>query len=98
MYVSIRMYEVAPGASMDEIVRRVNEDFIPIISDTPGFIAYYAIKGGCSEVTSVSVFHDQAGAEESNRRAADWVAKNLVQFIAGPPMVVAGDIIAYKTM
>lgn len=98
MYVSVRMYELAPGASVDELARRVNEDFIPIISETPGFIAYYAIANGNNEVASISVFHSQEGAEESNRRAADWVAKNLAQLIAGPPFIVAGDVVAFKTM
>jgi hypothetical protein len=43
-------------------------------------------------VISISVFADQAGAEESTRRAADWVQQNLAGFFAGPPTVTTGSV------
>ena len=43
-YASIRRYD---GVSdVDEVIRRVEEGFVPILSGTPGFIAYYAIDQG----------------------------------------------------
>ncbi len=41
---------------------------------------------------SVSVFADQAGAEESTRRAGDWVQQNLTGFFTGPPTVTTGSV------
>jgi hypothetical protein len=52
-------------ASGDEVMRRVNEGFIPIIKDADGFLAYYALEAGAGEIATVSVFEDQAGAEFS---------------------------------
>jgi hypothetical protein len=43
-------------------------------------------------VISISLFADQAGAEESTRRAADWVQQNLADFFAGPPTVTTGSV------
>ena len=76
MYVAIRRYQSwrTPG-SVDDVLGRVNEGSIPIIRDTPGFLAYYALDSGGGAVTSVSVFEDQSAAEESNTKAADWVDK-----------------------
>ncbi len=36
MHTVIRQYQVDPG-SVDEITRRVNEDFLPLIKDVSGF-------------------------------------------------------------
>ena len=43
-------------------------------------------------VLSISVFADQAGAEESSRQAADWVQQNLADFFTGPPTVSTGSV------
>jgi hypothetical protein len=45
-------------------MRQANEGFIPIIKDADGFLAYYAVNAGAGEIATVSVFEDQAGAEE----------------------------------
>jgi quinol monooxygenase YgiN len=92
MHVAIRRYQLDPGSSVDELVRRVNEGFIPIIKDAPGFLAYYALDSGSDTITSVSVFEDEAGAEESNRRAADWVGENLAAMLPNPPEIIAGEV------
>ena len=76
MYASIRRYRTVAGAST-ELAQRVDQGFLPIISSAPGFIAYYVVDAGNDVVASVSIFQDQAGAEASNRTAADWVKANL---------------------
>ena len=42
---SIRRYQTDP-ASAEEVMRQVNEGFIPIIKDADGFLAYYALNAG----------------------------------------------------
>ena len=89
MYISIRRYKANPGTSA-AILQQANEGFVPIISKAPGFVAYCTVDAGNDVVASVSVFQDQAGAEESNRMAADWVKQNLASLVAGPPEITAG--------
>ncbi|MCL4298638.1 MAG: hypothetical protein KJ077_23070 [Anaerolineae bacterium] len=96
MYASIRRYQMEPG-SVDELMRRVNEGFVPIISQAPGFMAYYAVNGGGGVVASISVFESQAGAEESNRLAADWVKQNLAVLLPTPPEITAGEVGVHQT-
>jgi hypothetical protein len=96
MHVAIRRYQVDPSASVEEVMRRVNEGFIPIIKDAPGFLAYYAVDSRLGTVTSVSVFEDQAGADESNRMAADWVRENLAPMLPNPPEITVGEVGAYE--
>lgn len=97
MFISVRQYTIHDAGAVNEIVRRVNEGFVPIISQTPGFVAYYAFYAGGNVITSVSIFDDEGGVEESNRRAADWVRQSLAQHVAGPPQTTAGEVRAHAT-
>jgi len=96
MYASIRRYKSSPGGAA-ELARRVNQGFVPIISKAPGFVAYYVVDAGNDVVASVSVFQDQAGAEESNRMAADWVKDNIAALVTGAPEITAGAVTVHKT-
>ena len=94
MYATVRRYEGVsdPG----EAGRRVAEGFLPLVSQIPGFVAYYWVDAGGGVMISASVFRDQAGTEESNKRAADWVKQNLASLLPNPPQITAGEIVAHK--
>ena len=94
MHTAIRQYQVDPG-SVDEIIRGVNEDLLPLIKDVSGFQAYYALDAGGGRIASVSVFEDRAGAEESSRVAADWVRQNMASLFPNPPEVLEGEVVAH---
>ena len=95
MFAAIRRYHTDPD-SLDEVVRQVNEGFVPLISDMPGFVAYFVLNAGQGEIGSVSVFEDQQSAEESNSRAQEWVRQNLGELLPSPPDFAAGEVVAYK--
>ncbi len=95
MYAAIRRYHTDPG-SVDEVARRVNEGFVPLVSDMQGFVAYFALNAGQGEFGTVSVFEDQASAEESNRVAEEWVNENLGELLPTPPDFAADEVVAYK--
>jgi len=94
MYATVRRYEGVTDPS--EAGRRVNEGFVPLISQNPRFVAYYWVDVGGGVMISTSVFEDKAGAEESNRRAAEWVRQNLAPLFPNPPQITAGEVVAYK--
>ena len=94
MYATVRRYEgvTDPG----EAGRRVSKGFVPPISEVPGFVAYYWVDAGGGVMISTSVFQDQSGAEESNKRAADYVRENLASLLPKPPQITAGEVVAHK--
>jgi hypothetical protein len=94
MYATVRRYEGVsdPG----DAARRVNEGFVPLISEIPGFVAYYWVDAGDNVMVSTSVFEDETGEVESNRRAADWVRENLASVLPNPPQIAAGQIVAHS--
>ena len=91
MYAAIRKYQGEPSSD-DEIAQRAQEGFVPLISSMPGFVAYYGINAGDGTIVTVSVFEDQAAAEESNRRAASWIRENLASLLPNPPEITAGEV------
>ncbi len=92
MHAAIRQYQVDPG-SVDEVRRGINEGFLPTIKDVYGFQAYYAIDAGGGRLATVSVFEDRAGAEESSRKAADWIRENMASLFPNPPEVLQGEVV-----
>jgi hypothetical protein len=95
MFAAIRRYHTDPD-SIEEVARRVNEGFLPLISEMSGFVAYLALDAGQGEYGTLSVFEDQASAEESNRVAEERVKENLRELLPSPPDYAAGEVVAYK--
>jgi quinol monooxygenase YgiN len=96
MFAAIRYYHTDPD-SIDEVIRRTREGFVPVIKDTPGFVSYLILipveREG--EFVSVSVFEDEQSAQESNEKAEDWVRQNLSELVL-PPELAAGQIVVYE--
>ncbi|MFC4607276.1 hypothetical protein ACFO9E_05505 [Streptomyces maoxianensis] len=92
MYAAVRRYEGVTDPA--EAGRLVNERFVPLMRQVPGFVAYYWVDAGNGVMVSTSVFQDQAGAEESVLRAADFVRDNLASLLPNPPQVMAGSVVA----
>ena len=93
MYAVIRHHKVK-GRQADELARRGKEDFVPVIRQMPGLIAYTIIKGD-DLVSTISIFEDKAAAEESTRRAIAWAAETVTEFDV-PTEVIEGDVVAHE--
>ena len=94
MYAGVRQARAKAGKA-EEIARRIKEGAIPIISDVPGFQAYYVIYGADDSVIAVSVFDNAAAAEESNKRALAWINEELAPLLATPATAIAGPVIVH---
>ena len=94
VYAAIRQGKAKTGMA-EELSRRIKEGAIPIISDVPGFMAYYVVYAPDDTVTAISIFNDYAGAEESNRRALTWIEQNLAPLLSGPATALAGPVIVH---
>ncbi len=95
MYAAIRQGKAKAGTA-EELATRIKEGAIPIISDVPGFMAYYVIYAPDDTVTAISIFDSYAGAEESNRRGLVWIEQNLAPLLIGSATAVAGPVIVHS--
>jgi hypothetical protein len=94
MFATIRRYDGVTNPA--EAARRVREGWLPIISSIPGFVSYYWADAGGGVMISTSLFKDKEGADESNRRAKDWVAENIASLLPNPAQITAGTVVAQK--
>jgi hypothetical protein len=94
MFAVIRHYHFNPkdGAEID---RRIREEFVPIVKSANGFVRYYWLDTGNGEGASLSVFKDQAGADESVRLAASYVKEHLSKLLSQKPEIIQGPIKAH---
>ncbi len=93
MYASIRKYSIKPGC-MEEVMRRIQDEFVFLIRQEPGFLDYYALRVGPNEVLTISVFDTQAGAEGATPLAFEWVYQKLERFVQGVPEATVGRVFA----
>jgi len=90
MHAVIRAY--SGNAELADALVEHEDEVRQLISGITGFKAYYLLK--LAEGTStISVFESEAGAEESNRAAAAWLAENLPDLNVQAPYVTAGEVL-----
>ena len=94
MYAAIRRYNAVKGAA-ETIAHRVNEEFLPMVRQLPGFAGYYVIDPGDGTLISVSLFDERASAEESTRVATGWARERLSHLITTAPVISTGRVVAH---
>lgn len=92
MFSVIRNYPTAPTLADD--LKKRSKDIEAEIGSVPGFIAYYLVKTG-EGATSITVCEDQKGCDESTKRAANWLGKNMPNMNVADPKVFTGEV-AFK--
>ena len=94
MYAAVRRYE---GVTDPQKVAQVaQEGFVPIISEMPGFVAWYLVDAGEGVIVTTSVFEHKDAEEQSTFRAGEFIAEHLSPLMPNPPQVTAGEVEAYK--
>jgi hypothetical protein len=94
MYIAVRRFEgVTDSQKVTEVAK---EGFLPIISEMPGFVAYYLVDAGDGVTVSTSVFEHKDAEEQSTFVAGEFVAEHLAPLMPNPPQVTAGEVVAYK--
>jgi hypothetical protein len=92
MYAVVRQYTGA-AALMDEMARK-RDSVEEVIGSVAGFVAYYAVRSG-DGLATITVCDDQAGTEESTRRAAAWIKENLPGVSMSAPQITGGDVFVH---
>ena len=94
MYVAVRRYDGVSDSQ--KVARLVEEHYVPIISEMPGFVAYYFVDAGDGVMVSTGVFEHKDAEEQSSFRAGEFTAEHLLPLSPNPPQVTAGEVVAYK--
>jgi hypothetical protein len=97
MHVTIRRYESIDQSRKNEILKQVDENLLPKLSELPGFNGYSLIDAGDGVMTSVGFFDTAAQADESTRVASSWLRDaKLETALPTPPMITNGPVVVDK--
>ena len=94
MYVAVRRYDGITDPQ--KVGQLVDEGFVPLISEIPGFVAYYWVDAGDGVMISTSVYEHKDAEEQTNFVAGEFVAEHLLPLMPNPPQITTGEVVAYK--
>jgi hypothetical protein len=98
MNATIRRYESIDQSRKSELIKKLDENLLPTLSELPGFNGYSVIDAGDGVMTSVSFFDTRAQADESTRVAASWLREQkLDTVLSSAPKITSGDVVVHKT-
>jgi len=90
MHATIRNYSA--GSALADALVEHQDEIRTLLTGIDGFLADYIVRDG-DGATTISVYDDEAGADESTRAAAQWVGENLGDLGVAPPAVTSGPVI-----
>jgi hypothetical protein len=91
MYTVIRKYTFDPKSSQ-EIKSKIQDIFLPLVKQTPGFISYCWMDTASGSGASIGIYQNKAGAEASNHLAAEFANANLAHLHMGKPEITEGEV------
>ena len=94
MQAVIRKYAGKGATELFELLEKRRTDLETEMRSVQGFVSYTLIRTAAGGM-SITVCRDQAGIDESTRKAKEWVAKNAAHIAVAPPEVSAGSVIAH---
>ena len=93
MYTVIQRYSFDPQSS-PALARDINQGFVPLLRQAPGFVAYYWLDGGNGTGAALCVFENRASADAALDLAAGFIFEHLAA-LAGMPEVIGGEVMVY---
>ena len=91
MHAAVRSYR-ADASQMDDVLAKLDEVFMPQITNADGFCGYQAIDTGNGGLVTVSCFESMEQAEASTEMAADFIRDELSDMDLERTDVKSGDV------
>jgi hypothetical protein len=95
MHATIRRYEGVDTTRINEVVRKVDETFVPQIRELPGFAGYFLMEADNGVLSSISLFETSEQAGESTKLVKNWISdENFSKAIPNAPKITSGKVLA----
>lgn len=95
MHAVIRTYSGNGAIELFDLLEKRTSDVEDLMRSIDGFVSYLLVRNADGG-TSVTVYEDKAGADESVERAREWVTANASDLGLSGPMVSEGPAILYS--
>lgn len=96
MYMTMRQYRVEPS-QIDEVARRVDDDWLGRIHEMPGFVSYHVFRADDNRLISIATFRDEKSGQEAAEASSEWVGERLegikfefIEMRQGPVLIHGG--------
>jgi heme-degrading monooxygenase HmoA len=97
MYASVRQYTIPPDQSVvNEAARDVQGGVGPLLSQAPGFIAYYVLDAGNDNIVAISIFESKEAEEKAEALVSGWIRQHMAGLSSSPPRIAEGEVIAHE--
>jgi hypothetical protein len=94
MHAVIRHYSKNGAKEFVDLIEKRKDEVRGIITGIKGFVSYTFIRTADGGYT-VSVYQDRAGADESLKKAKDWVQQNASHIGVSPPKISEGSVVLH---
>ena len=95
MYAVVRSYSGQGASEVFDVLEQRNDDVTSLIGEVPGFVSYAAFRSGDGGMT-VTVCEDEAGTDESSRRAAGFVKENISTETDAPEITGGSTVLQFS--
>jgi hypothetical protein len=92
--IAIDMFRA--GAA-DEALRRIQAEFIPLLREQPGFIAYEVVRTGADEALFIHTCATAAQAEAALEQVVAWASANIADMIVSVERHVGEMVYSTRT-
>lgn len=92
MYATVRSSQVKEG-KVAEVARLIENEYVRLINDVPGFAGYTLIHLEDGRVASIGLFADKESAEKANEIAQEWYQRTLAPLVDPPLDAHAGEVL-----
>lgn len=94
MKTVIRRYSGKGALELISLLHQQKTDTKSMIGSIPGLISYTVVRTSEGGFT-VTLCEDEAGIEESNLRAHDWITRHASHLGTNPPEITHGSVVLY---
>jgi heme-degrading monooxygenase HmoA len=94
MIMTVRIQSV-PAQQMDEVVRRVDLQWLEKIRHAPGFVSTYVVRRGNDQLVFLTAFLDEDSAHNGIETSAEWFGQWFMDLDAEPPELWDGTVVAH---
>ena len=94
MHATVRTYSGKGSKELIDLLEKRHTDVKELITSIKGFVSYSLVRtpdGGFS----VSVYQDKAGADESMKKAREWIGQNASATGVSVPTTSEGSVVLH---
>jgi hypothetical protein len=94
MIMTVRVQSVPPQ-QMDEVVRRVDLQWLEKIRAAPGFVSSYVLRRGDDQLVFLTAFLDESSAHNGIETSAEWFGQWFMDIDAQPPELWDAPVVTH---